>query len=52
MPTRALPASESRKAKILLKSRIYELEIEIKEAEKARLEGSRKNEWVLKFVAY
>lgn len=41
------------KAMILLKSRIYELEKEIKEAEKARLEGSKsKNEWGSQIRSY
>ncbi len=41
------------KAMILLKSRIYELEKEIQEAEKARLEGSKgKNEWGSQIRSY
>jgi len=41
------------KAMILLKSRIYELEKEIREAEKARLEGSKsKNEWGSQIRSY
>ncbi len=41
------------KAMMLLKSRIYELEKEIKEAEKARLEGSKsKNEWGSQIRSY
>lgn len=41
------------KAMILLKSRIYELEKEIKEAEKAKLEGSKsKNEWGSQIRSY
>jgi peptide chain release factor 2 len=41
------------KAMVLLKSRIYELEKEIKEAEKARLEGSKgKNEWGSQIRSY
>ncbi len=41
------------KAMVLLKSRIYELEIEIQEAEKAKLEGSKgKNEWGSQIRSY
>ncbi|MEX0609017.1 MAG: peptide chain release factor 2 [Balneolaceae bacterium] len=41
------------KAMVLLKSRIYELEKEIKEAEKAKLEGSKgKNEWGSQIRSY
>lgn len=41
------------KAMILLKSRIYELEKEIQEAEKAKLEGSKgKNEWGSQIRSY
>ena len=41
------------KAMVLLKSRIYELEKEIQEAEKARLEGSKsKNEWGSQIRSY
>lgn len=41
------------KALVLLKSRIYELEKEIREAEKARLEGSKsKNEWGSQIRSY
>ncbi len=41
------------KAMILLKSRIYELEKEIREAEKARLEGTKsKNEWGSQIRSY
>lgn len=41
------------KAMILLKSRIYELEKEIQEAEKARLEGTKgKNEWGSQIRSY
>lgn len=41
------------KALVLLKSRIYELEKEIKEAEKAKLEGSKgKNEWGSQIRSY
>jgi len=41
------------KAMVLLKSRIYELEKEIREAEKARLEGSKsKNEWGSQIRSY
>ena len=40
-------------AMVLLKSRIYELEKEIREAEKARLEGSKsKNEWGSQIRSY
>jgi len=41
------------KAMVLLKSRIYELEKEIQEAEKAKLEGSKgKNEWGSQIRSY
>ncbi len=41
------------KALVLLKSRIYELEKEIREAEKARLEGTKgKNEWGSQIRSY
>lgn len=41
------------KAMVLLKSRIYELEKEIREAEKAKLEGSKsKNEWGSQIRSY
>ncbi len=41
------------KALVLLKSRIYELELEIQEAEKSRLEGSKgKNEWGSQIRSY
>lgn len=41
------------KALVLLKSRIYELEKEIQEAEKARLEGTKgKNEWGSQIRSY
>lgn len=41
------------KAMVLLKSRIYELEKEIQEAEKARLEGTKgKNEWGSQIRSY
>ncbi len=41
------------KALVLLKSRIYELELEIQEAEKSRLEGTKgKNEWGSQIRSY
>lgn len=41
------------KAMVLLKSRVYELEQEIREAEKARLEGEKsKNEWGSQIRSY
>ena len=41
------------KALVLLKSRIYELEKEIREAEKAKLEGTKgKNEWGSQIRSY
>ena len=41
------------KAMVLLKSRIYELEKEIQEEEKARLEGTKgKNEWGSQIRSY